>query len=146
MTTPSSTSVADTVENAVATPEREQPYAALGLKPDEYAKIREILGRRPTSGELAMYSVMWSEHCSYKSSKIYLRKFGEKVSDEMKTRLMVGMGQNAGVVDVGEGWAVTFKVESHNHPSYIEPYQGALTGVGGSSATSSPWAPVRLRR
>ncbi|MFF2631266.1 phosphoribosylformylglycinamidine synthase subunit PurL [Microbacterium sp. NPDC058021] len=131
MTTPSSTSVADTVENAVATPEREQPYAALGLKPDEYAKIREILGRRPTSGELAMYSVMWSEHCSYKSSKIYLRKFGEKVSDEMKTRLMVGMGQNAGVVDVGEGWAVTFKVESHNHPSYIEPFQGAATGVGG---------------
>src|SRR6478609_7768679 len=101
-----STPVADTVENAIATPEREQPYGALGLKPDEYDKIREILGRRPTSGELAMYSVMWSEHCSYKSSKIYLRQFGEKVSDEMKTRLMVGMGQNAGVVDIGEGWAV----------------------------------------
>ncbi|GAA2980453.1 phosphoribosylformylglycinamidine synthase [Microbacterium terrae] len=131
MTTPSSQSIADTVANAEATPEKEQPYAALGLKPDEYAKIREILGRRPTSGELAMYSVMWSEHCSYKSSKIYLRKFGEKVSDEMKTRLMVGMGQNAGVVDIGEGWAVTFKVESHNHPSYIEPFQGAATGVGG---------------
>ncbi|KJL40424.1 phosphoribosylformylglycinamidine synthase subunit PurL [Microbacterium trichothecenolyticum] len=131
MTTPSSTSVADTVENATATPEKEQPYAALGLKPDEYDRIREILGRRPTSGELAMYSVMWSEHCSYKSSKIYLRKFGEKVSDEMKERLMVGMGQNAGVVDIGEGWAVTFKVESHNHPSYIEPFQGAATGVGG---------------
>ncbi|KAA9089338.1 phosphoribosylformylglycinamidine synthase subunit PurL [Microbacterium radiodurans] len=126
-----STPVADTVENAAATPEREQPYGALGLKPDEYAKIREILGRRPTSGELAMYSVMWSEHCSYKSSKNYLRRFGQKVSDEMKTRLMVGMGQNAGVVDVGEGWAVTFKVESHNHPSYIEPFQGAATGVGG---------------
>ncbi|MDT0142473.1 phosphoribosylformylglycinamidine synthase subunit PurL [Microbacterium sp. PRC9] len=131
MTTPASTSVADTVENATATPEKEQPYAALGLKPDEYDRIREILGRRPTSGELAMYSVMWSEHCSYKSSKIYLRKFGEKVSDEMKERLMVGMGQNAGVVDIGEGWAVTFKVESHNHPSYIEPFQGAATGVGG---------------
>ncbi|MFS0734342.1 phosphoribosylformylglycinamidine synthase subunit PurL [Microbacterium sp. 1P10UB] len=123
--------VIDSVDNAAATPEKEQPYAALGLKPDEYAKIREILGRRPTSGELAMYSVMWSEHCSYKSSKIYLRQFGQKVSDEMKTRLMVGMGQNAGVVDVGEGWAVTFKVESHNHPSYIEPFQGAATGVGG---------------
>nr|WP_205835330.1 phosphoribosylformylglycinamidine synthase subunit PurL [Microbacterium sp. CFH 90308] len=122
---------ADTVDNAAATPEKEQPFAALGLKPDEYERIREILGRRPTSGELAMYSVMWSEHCSYKSSKIYLRKFGEKVSDEMKTRLMVGMGQNAGVVDIGEGWAVTFKVESHNHPSYIEPFQGAATGVGG---------------
>ncbi|WP_242090003.1 phosphoribosylformylglycinamidine synthase subunit PurL, partial [Microbacterium lacticum] len=98
---------------------------------DEYAQIKTILGRRPTSGELAMYSVMWSEHCSYKSSKIYLRRFGQKVSDEMKERLMVGMGQNAGVVDVGEGWAVTFKVESHNHPSYIEPFQGAATGVGG---------------
>ncbi|MFG6402401.1 phosphoribosylformylglycinamidine synthase subunit PurL [Microbacterium sp. P04] len=124
-------SLADTVQNAAATPEKEQPYGALGLKPDEYAQIREILGRRPTSGELAMYSVMWSEHCSYKSSKIYLRQFGQKVSEEMKTRLMVGMGQNAGVVDVGQGWAVTFKVESHNHPSYIEPFQGAATGVGG---------------
>lgn len=123
--------VADTVSNAAATPEREQPYGALGLKDDEYAQIREILGRRPTSGELAMYSVMWSEHCSYKSSKKYLRRFGDKVTDEMKERLMVGMGQNAGVVDVGEGWAVTFKVESHNHPSYIEPFQGAATGVGG---------------
>jgi len=123
--------VADTVENAAATPDKEQPYGALGLKPDEYEQIREILGRRPTSGELAMYSVMWSEHCSYKSSKKYLRRFGDKVTDEMKERLMVGMGQNAGVVDVGEGWAVTFKVESHNHPSYIEPFQGAATGVGG---------------
>ena len=121
----------DTVADAAATPDKEQPYAALGLKADEYAKIREILGRRPTSGELAMYSVMWSEHCSYKSSKKYLRRFGEKVTDEMTERLMVGMGQNAGVVDVGEGWAVTFKVESHNHPSYIEPFQGAATGVGG---------------
>jgi phosphoribosylformylglycinamidine synthase len=123
--------VVDTVANAAATPEKEQPYAALGLKSDEYARIREILGRRPTSGELAMYSVMWSEHCSYKSSKIYLRQFGQKVSPAMKKNLMVGMGENAGVVDVGEGWAVTFKVESHNHPSYIEPFQGAATGVGG---------------
>ncbi|WP_336631985.1 MULTISPECIES: phosphoribosylformylglycinamidine synthase subunit PurL [unclassified Microbacterium] len=132
MSTPASDNkVADTVENAVQTPEKEQPYAALGLKPDEYEQIKVILGRRPTSGELAMYSVMWSEHCSYKSSKIYLRRFGQKVSEEMRARLMVGMGQNAGVVDVGEGWAVTFKVESHNHPSYIEPFQGAATGVGG---------------
>lgn len=121
----------DTTANAKATPDREQPYAALGLKPDEYASIREILGRRPTSGELAMYSVMWSEHCSYKSSKMYLRQFGQKVSPAMKKNLMVGMGENAGVVDVGEGWAVTFKIESHNHPSYIEPFQGAATGVGG---------------
>jgi phosphoribosylformylglycinamidine synthase len=74
---------------------------------------------------------MWSEHCSYKSSKIYLRQFGQKVSPAMKKNLMVGIGENAGVVDVGEGWAVTFKVESHNHPSYIEPFQGAATGVGG---------------
>jgi phosphoribosylformylglycinamidine synthase II len=121
----------DSVENAAATPEREQPYAALGLKPDEYQRIRDILGRRPTSGELAMYSVMWSEHCSYKSSKVHLRQFGQKVSAEMKKNLMVGMGENAGVVDIGEGWAVTFKIESHNHPSYIEPFQGAATGVGG---------------
>jgi len=125
------TAVADTVQNAVATPDKEQPYEALGLKKDEYERIREILGRRPTSGELAMYSVMWSEHCSYKSSKIYLRQFGQKVTPEMTKNLMVGMGENAGVVDVGEGWAVTFKVESHNHPSYVEPFQGAATGVGG---------------
>jgi len=122
---------ADTVDNAIATPDKEQPYAALGLKPDEYARIKEILGRRPTSGELAMYSVMWSEHCSYKSSKMYLRQFGQKVTPKMREKLMVGMGENAGVIDIGEGWAVTFKVESHNHPSYIEPFQGAATGVGG---------------
>ena len=123
--------VPDTVANAIATPDREQPYDALGLKPNEYEEIRRLLGRRPTSGELAMYSVMWSEHCSYKSSKIYLRQFGKKVTDKMRERLMVGMGENAGVVDIGEGWAVTFKVESHNHPSYIEPFQGAATGIGG---------------
>ena len=121
----------DSVANAEATPEKEQPYAALGLKTDEYQRIRDILGRRPTSGELAMYSVMWSEHCSYKSSKVWLRQFGQKVSPEMTKNLMVGMGENAGVVDIGEGWAVTFKIESHNHPSYIEPFQGAATGVGG---------------
>jgi len=131
VSTTHSRGVADTVSNALNTPEKDQPYGALGLKADEYAKIREILGRRPTSGELAMYSVMWSEHCSYKSSKIYLRQFGDKVSPAMKKNLMVGMGENAGVLDVGEGWAVTFKIESHNHPSYIEPFQGAATGVGG---------------
>ena len=107
----------DTVANAIATPERVQPYDALGLKPNEYEEIKKLLGRRPTSGELAMYSVMWSEHCSYKSSKIYLRQFGKKVTPKMNEKLMVGMGENAGVVDIGEGWAVTFKVESHNHPS-----------------------------
>ncbi|TFC65266.1 phosphoribosylformylglycinamidine synthase subunit PurL [Cryobacterium sp. TMT2-4] len=131
VTTTPSRGIADTVANAIATPEKEQPFDALGLTPSEYTEIRQILGRRPTSGELAMYSVMWSEHCSYKSSKKYLRSFGEKVSPAMKKNLMVGMGENAGVLDVGEGWAVTFKIESHNHPSYIEPFQGAATGVGG---------------
>jgi phosphoribosylformylglycinamidine synthase subunit PurL len=121
----------DTVERAVQAPDVDQPWAELGLKADEYARIREILGRRPTSCELAMYSVMWSEHCSYKSSKVHLRQFGEKVTDEMREKLLVGMGENAGVVDIGRGWAVTFKIESHNHPSYVEPYQGAATGVGG---------------
>ncbi len=124
-------STLDTVKNAESTPDREQPWKDLGLKEDEYLRIREILGRRPTSSELAMYSVMWSEHCSYKSSKVHLRQFGEKVTPEMKQHLMVGMGENAGVVDIGDGYAVTFKVESHNHPSYVEPYQGAATGIGG---------------
>ena len=119
----------DTVAKAVANPDTPQPFAELGLKPDEYARIKEILGRRPTSSELAMYSVMWSEHCSYKSSKVHLKQFGEKA---VKTdALLVGIGENAGVVDVGQGYAVTFKIESHNHPSFIEPYQGAATGVGG---------------
>ncbi|MGW2024493.1 phosphoribosylformylglycinamidine synthase subunit PurL [Streptomyces decoyicus] len=119
----------DTVKHAAETPEVEQPWADLGLKQDEYARIREILGRRPTGAELAMYSVMWSEHCSYKSSKVHLKQFGEKAPEN--DALLVGIGENAGVVDVGQGYAVTFKVESHNHPSYIEPYQGAATGVGG---------------
>ncbi|MGV3732065.1 MAG: phosphoribosylformylglycinamidine synthase subunit PurL [Microcella sp.] len=131
MTNPATIPAPDTVANAAATPDKVQPFEALGLKADEYEAIRTLLGRRPTSGELAMYSVMWSEHCSYKSSKVHLRQFGQKVSDEMREHLMVGMGENAGVVDIGEGWAVTFKIESHNHPSYIEPFQGAATGVGG---------------
>ena len=78
-----------------------------------------------------MYSVMWSEHCSYKSSKVHLAYFGETTTPEMRSKMLAGIGENAGVVDIGEGWAVTFKVESHNHPSYVEPYQGAATGVGG---------------
>ncbi len=119
----------DTVTQAAQSPEQPQPYAELGLKEDEYQRIRDILGRRPTSSELAMYSVMWSEHCSYKSSKVHLRQFGEK--KPQTDALLVGIGENAGVVDIGDGWAVTFKVESHNHPSYVEPYQGAATGVGG---------------
>jgi phosphoribosylformylglycinamidine synthase subunit PurL len=119
----------DTVIIASKTPEQSQPWRELGLKEDEYQRIREILGRRPSSSELAMYSVMWSEHCSYKSSKVHLRQFGEKAP--ATDVLLVGIGENAGVVDVGQGYAVTFKVESHNHPSFIEPYQGAATGVGG---------------
>jgi phosphoribosylformylglycinamidine synthase II len=121
----------DSIANATDTPDLDQPWAELGLKEDEYARIREILGRRPTAAELAMYSVMWSEHCSYKSSKVHLRYFGETTTDAMRSTMLAGIGENAGVVDIGDGWAVTFKVESHNHPSYIEPYQGAATGVGG---------------
>ncbi|MET4060696.1 phosphoribosylformylglycinamidine synthase II [Arthrobacter sp. UYP6] len=121
----------DTVEHAAATPETDLPWAELGLKEDEFNRVVEILGRRPTAAELAMYSVMWSEHCSYKSSKVHLSQFGEKVTEKMKEHLLVGIGENAGVVDIGDGWAVTFKVESHNHPSFVEPYQGAATGVGG---------------
>ncbi len=119
----------DSVNEAIAQPDTTQPFAELGLKADEYARIREILDRRPTSSELAMYSVMWSEHCSYKSSKVHLRQFGDKVPEN--DSMLVGIGENAGVVDIGNGWAVTFKVESHNHPSYVEPYQGAATGIGG---------------
>ncbi len=123
--------MADTVDNATSTPDLEQPYSALGVKDDEYARIRDILGRRPTSAELAMYSVMWSEHCSYKSSKVHLKRFGELSQNTPRGPLLAGIGENAGVVDIGQGWAVTFKAESHNHPSYVEPYQGAATGVGG---------------
>jgi phosphoribosylformylglycinamidine synthase len=123
--------VVDTVAHAAATPDQPQPYTELGLKDDEYQRIREILGRRPTEAELAMYAVMWSEHCSYKSSKVHLRYFGETTTEAMRAAMLAGIGENAGVVDIGDGWAVTFKVESHNHPSYVEPYQGAATGVGG---------------
>jgi len=121
--------VVDTVERAAQTPGEHQPYHDLGLREEEYERIREILGRRPTLAELAMYSVMWSEHCSYKSSKVHLRQFGDK--NPPSDRLLAGIGENAGVVRVSDRLAVTFKVESHNHPSFVEPYQGAATGVGG---------------
>ncbi|MGZ8997179.1 MAG: AIR synthase related protein, partial [Rhodospirillales bacterium] len=97
-----------------------------GLTTGEYAKILDILGREPNLTELGIFSVMWSEHCSYKSSKKWLRCLpttGPKV--------IHGPGENAGVVDIDDGQVVVFKMESHNHPSYIEPYQGAATGVGG---------------
>ena len=121
----------DTVEHAASTPDTELPWAELGLTESEFDRVKEILGRRPTAAELAMYSVMWSEHCPYKSTKVHLRQFGDKVTEEMRKDLMVGIGENAGVTDIGDGWAVTFKIESHNHPSFVEPYQGAATGVGG---------------
>ncbi len=106
-----------------------QPFAELGLTQDEYEKIIGTLGRRPTAAELALYSVMWSEHCSYKSSKVHLRQFADQAP--ASAALLAGIGHNAGVVDIGQGYAVTFKIESHNHPSYVEPHQGAATGVGG---------------
>jgi phosphoribosylformylglycinamidine synthase len=93
---------------------------------DEYQNVIEILGREPLAAELAMYSVMWSEHCSYKSSRSHLGRF---VSDQ--PWVVVGPGENAGVVDLGDGWLAALRIESHNHPSFVEPYQGAATGVGG---------------
>ena len=119
----------DTVEVAARTPEIQQPYKELGLTEDEYQKIRDILGRRPTAAELALYSVMWSEHCSYKSSKVHLRNLAPNA--DQSRYLLAGIGANAGVVDIGQGYAVTFKIESHNHPSFVEPHQGAATGIGG---------------
>jgi len=119
----------DTVAKAAATPDRPQPHAELGLTGAEYERIVAVLGRRPTDAELAIYSVMWSEHCSYKSSKAHLRQFADKAP--VSPALLAGIGNNAGVVDIGHGYAATFKAESHNHPSYVEPFQGAATGVGG---------------
>ncbi|HEY2576656.1 MAG TPA: phosphoribosylformylglycinamidine synthase subunit PurL [Streptosporangiaceae bacterium] len=123
------TSAQDTVARAAATPQHRQPYAELGLTDAEYDRIRQVLGRRPTDAELAIYAGMWSEHCSYKSSRAHLKQFAEKAPPS--AALLAGIGQQAGVVDIGQGYAVTFKIESHNHPSYVEPYQGAATGVGG---------------
>ncbi|OOY32380.1 phosphoribosylformylglycinamidine synthase subunit PurL [Thioclava sp. F36-6] len=100
--------------------------AAHGLKPDEYDRILEIIGREPTFTELGIFSAMWNEHCSYKSSKKWLRTLHTEGD-----QVICGPGENAGVVDIGDGQAVVFKMESHNHPSYIEPHQGAATGVGG---------------
>ncbi len=97
-----------------------------GLKPDEYQRILELIGREPTLTELGIFSAMWNEHCSYKSSRLHLRGLPTKAP-----WVIQGPGENAGVIDVGDGMAVVFKMESHNHPSFIEPYQGAATGVGG---------------
>ena len=100
--------------------------AAHGLKPDEYQRILDLLGRTPSLTELGIFSAMWNEHCSYKSSKKWLRTL-----PTTGPQVICGPGENAGVVDIGDGQALVFKMESHNHPSYIEPYQGAATGVGG---------------
>jgi len=100
--------------------------ASHGLTPGEYQSIVQILGREPNYTELGIFSVMWSEHCSYKSSRVHLRKFPTS-----GPRVVQGPGENAGVIDIGDGWVAAFKMESHNHPSFIEPYQGAATGVGG---------------
>ena len=97
-----------------------------GLSPDEYERIKGLLGRAPNLVELGVFSVMWSEHCSYKSTRAHLRKLPTKAP-----WVIQGPGENAGVIDIGDGDACIFKMESHNHPSFIEPYQGAATGVGG---------------
>src|ERR1019366_1721474 len=98
-----------------------------GLTPEEYEKLQQLLGgREPTLTELGIFSVMWSEHCSYKSSRVHLKRLPTR-----SRRVVQGPGENAGIIDIGDGWACAFKIESHNHPSFIEPFQGAATGVGG---------------
>ena len=120
MTTASSAIIPEPV---AVTPEL---LAQHSITADEYDRILAALGRVPSLTELGIYSVMWSEHCSYKSSRVHLKRLPTK-SD----RVVQGPGENAGIIDVGDGWACAFKIESHNHPSYIEPFQGAATGVGG---------------
>jgi phosphoribosylformylglycinamidine synthase len=119
------------MKSATATPPEavtitSELLAQHSLTRDEYQKILDALGRTPSLTELGIYSVMWSEHCSYKSSRVHLKRLPTK-----SARVVQGPGENAGIIDVGDGWACAFKIESHNHPSYIEPYQGAATGVGG---------------
>src|SRR6201984_592899 len=97
-----------------------------GLTFEEYERIVQALGREPSLTELGIYSVMWSEHCSYKSSRVHLKRLPTR-----SERVVQGPGENAGIIDIGDGWACAFKIESHNHPSFIEPFQGAATGVGG---------------
>src|SRR6202040_1023019 len=120
----------ETVETPVALPG--EPVVGLeqarahGLSEDEYRAVERWLGRTPTFTELGVFSVMWSEHCSYKSSRRHLRMMPRE-----GPRVVGGPGENAGALDVGDGWVAVFKIESHNHPSFVEPYQGAATGVGG---------------
>ncbi|HVY03849.1 MAG TPA: AIR synthase related protein, partial [Caulobacterales bacterium] len=107
-------------------PATEAQALEFGLSAEEFAAIKQHLGRTPNVTELGVFSVMWSEHCSYKSSRVHLAKFPTKAA-----HVIHGPGENAGAIDIGEGLACIFKMESHNHPSFIEPYQGAATGVGG---------------
>jgi len=124
MTTASPTAIPSPVE---VTP---QLLAQHSITAEEYNRILAALGRVPSLTELGIYSVMWSEHCSYKSSRVHLKRL------PTRSRLVVqGPGENAGIIDIGDGWACAFKIESHNHPSYIEPFQGAATGVGANAAT-----------
>src|ERR687884_673094 len=97
-----------------------------GLNAEEFARVVKLLGRQPTVTELGIFSVMWSEHCSYKSSRVHLKRLPTR-----SNLVLQGPGENAGIIDIGDGWACAFKIESHNHPSFIEPFQGAATGVGG---------------
>src|ERR1051326_4764580 len=112
-----------TIQAAAITPE---VIAEHGITPEEYGRIKAALGREPSLTELGIFSVMWSEHCSYKASRVHLKRL------PTRSKLVVqGPGENAGIIDIGDGWACAFKIESHNHPSFIEPFQGAATGVGG---------------
>src|SRR5580704_5798168 len=115
-----------TPESDIPAHRTDRAHIDLGLSDEELAMIERVLGRAPNDLELAMYSVMWSEHCSYKSSRVHLARLPTE-----GPAVLVGPGENAGVIDVGDGIAVAIRIESHNHPSAIEPYQGAATGVGG---------------
>ena len=112
--------------NPGAAPITPEMVAEHGLTADEYARVKTIMGREPNLVELGIFSVMWSEHCSYKSSRKWLAKLPTEAP-----WVICGPGEHAGIIDIGDGQAVVFKMESHNHPSFIEPYQGAATGVGG---------------
>lgn len=114
--------------------------ASHGLTTDEYDRIVAMIGREPNLVELGMFGAMWSEHCSYKSSRVHLATLPTE-----GPRILQGPGENAGIIDIGDGLALVFKMESHNHPSFIEPYQGPRLAWGGLSGISSPWAQGRSR-
>src|ERR1700678_3463663 len=126
--------ILEETKTAVPTPAQITPALLKlhSITPGEYARIEQLMGRTPSLTELGIFSVMWSEHCSYKSSRVHLKRLPTRgTRTEGPGSVVQGPGENAGIIDVGDGWACAFKIESHNHPSYIEPYQGAATGVGG---------------